>query len=228
MWHLSDDEERRERRLPGEGIDISWLSDSTRAAITHLFYSSTAQEGKCAVDNCSYSILSRRKLLDHIVTHRIIYTTDCQYITSRRDSAVKHLRTCHGRKGSITQVDADRWRRLRESNPSLPTSCPSLPMTPLQYRRASRCTETDEQPSGGVQVLVKRNSTSRRTVKVSKQKPPPVVEEAAIVLVERRMELRRQLIRLEEDHQAAERLKRHLEEDIEAIKARLAEGKRRN
>ena len=83
-------------------------------------------------------------------------------------------------------------------------------MTPLQYRRASSCTETDEQPSGGVQVLVKRNSTSRRTVKVSKQKPPPVVEEAAIVLVERRMELRKQLIRLKEDHQAAERLKRHL------------------
>ena len=72
MWHLSDDKERRERRLPGEGLDISWLSDSTRAAVTDLFYTSTAQEGKCAVDNCSYSRLSRRKLLDHIVTHRII------------------------------------------------------------------------------------------------------------------------------------------------------------
>ena len=38
MWHLSDDEERRERRLPGERLDISWLSDSTRAAITNIFY----------------------------------------------------------------------------------------------------------------------------------------------------------------------------------------------
>ena len=77
-------------------------------------------------------------------------------------------------------------------------------------------------------VLVKRISTSKRTVKVSKQTPPPAVEEAPIVLVEKRIELRRQLIRLEENHQAAERLKRHLEEDIEAIKARLAKGKRRN
>ena len=38
------------------------------------------------------------------------------------------------------------------------------------------------------------------SVKVSEQTPPPAVEEAPIVLVERRMELRRQLIRLEEDH----------------------------
>ena len=69
MWHLSDDEERRERRLPGEGLDISWLADNTRTDITDLFYSSTAQEGKRVVDNCSYSTLSRRKLLDHLVTH---------------------------------------------------------------------------------------------------------------------------------------------------------------
>ena len=62
--------------MPIEELDISCLSDSTRAAVTDLFYTSTAQEGKCAVDNCSYSTLSLRKLLDHIVTHRIMYTTD--------------------------------------------------------------------------------------------------------------------------------------------------------
>ena len=107
MWDLSDDEERRERRLPGGGLDISWLTDSTRADITDLFYYSTAQEGKCAVESCNYSTLNRRKLLDHLVTHRIVYSTVCQYITSRRDSAVKHLRICHNHKGSITQVDAD-------------------------------------------------------------------------------------------------------------------------
>ena len=72
MWHLSDDEERRERRLPGEGLDISWLTDNMRTDITDLCYSSTAQEGKCAVESCNYSMLSRYKLLDHLVTHRII------------------------------------------------------------------------------------------------------------------------------------------------------------
>ena len=102
-------------------------------------------------------------------------------------------------------------------------------MTPVQYRLASRCTENDEQPSGGVPVVVQRvsSSSSKRTVTVSKQTAPPAVEVAPIVLVERRMELRRQLIRLEGDHRAAERLKRHLEEDIEAIKVRLADGKKR-
>ena len=90
--------------------------------------------------------------------------------------------------------------------------------------------ENDEQPSGGVPIVVQRVSSSsrRRTVTISKQTTPPAVEEAPIVLVERRMELRRQLNRLEEDHRAAERLKRHLEEDIEAIKARLADGKKHN
>ena len=72
MWHLSDDEERRERRLPDAGLDISWLTDNIRTDITDLCYSSTAQEGKCAVESCNYSMLSRYKLLDHLVTHRII------------------------------------------------------------------------------------------------------------------------------------------------------------
>ena len=76
-------------------------------------------------------------------------------------------------------------------------------------------------------ILVKRINTSRSTAKVSKQRRPPAVEEAPIVLVKKKMELRRQLARLEEYRQAAERLKRHLEDDIEAIKGRLAEGKKR-
>ena len=101
-------------------------------------------------------------------------------------------------------------------------------MMPVQYRQASRWAENDEQSPGEVPVLVQRVSTSKRTVKISKQTPPPAVEEAPIMLVERRMELRRQLSRLEEDHQAAERLKRHLEEAIEAIKARLADGKNKS
>ena len=50
------------------------------------------------------------------------------------------------------------------------------------------------------------------SVKVSKQRPPPAAEEAPMVLVE--MELCRQLI--------------GLEKDIEAIKARLDDGKKRS
>ena len=91
MWHLSDDEERWERHIPGEGLDISWVDNVTRKNITDLFYAATAQEEQCSKDSCGYSTLSRLKLLDHIVTHCIVYSTDCNYITNRRDSAVKHL-----------------------------------------------------------------------------------------------------------------------------------------
>ena len=68
MWHLSDDEERKERRLPGEDLDLSWITAATKNTITDRFYESTASYGRCTEAECSYSTLSRRKLLEHIVT----------------------------------------------------------------------------------------------------------------------------------------------------------------
>ena len=100
MWHLSNDEERRERHIPGEDLDICWVDSVTRKNIPDLFYAATAQEGQCSKEGCDYSTLSRRKLLDHLVTHFIVYSNDCNYHTSKRDSAVKHLRASHGRKGT--------------------------------------------------------------------------------------------------------------------------------
>ena len=86
MWSPRDDEERQEKCLPGEGLDISWLAPTTKRVITDRFYEATVQEGKCGVEKCDYTTLSRRKLLDHLVTHFIVYVTDCNYTTSRRDS----------------------------------------------------------------------------------------------------------------------------------------------
>ena len=105
MWHLSDDEERRDKRLSGEVLDISWATATVKQQVTGRFYEASASEGKCTEAACEYSTHSRKKLLDHIVTHYIVYVTDCNYITSRKDSAVKHLRTCHNRRGSIIQAD---------------------------------------------------------------------------------------------------------------------------
>ena len=98
MWHLSDNEERKDKRLSGDGLDISWVTISTKKKVTDQFYEATAGEGKWVVEDCDYATLSRRKLLDHIVTHEIIYVTDCDYLTSRRDSAVNQLRTRHNRR----------------------------------------------------------------------------------------------------------------------------------
>ena len=185
MWHLSDDEDRKERRLPGEDLDINWISAATKRQITDRFYEATASEGRCTEPECSYSTLSRRKLLEHIVTHYHIYVTDCNYLTSRRDSVVKHLRICHGWRGSITQADTGSWRRLRDSHPNLPTSCPPLPMSTLQYRQASKCSEERRDIVDTPAVAVKK-------VKISTNKEEPVVklEEAPIVVVARRVELR--------------------------------------
>ena len=89
MWHLSDDKERTEKRLRGEGLDISWIAAATKRTITDKFYAVTAKEGKCTVNDCEYYTLSRRKLLEHLVTHCVVYVTDCKYTPSRRDGAIK-------------------------------------------------------------------------------------------------------------------------------------------
>ena len=224
MWHLSDDEERAEKRLPGEGLDICWLTAGTKRTVTDKFYEATAREGKCTVSNCDYSTLSRRKLLEHLVTHYVVYVTDCQYTTSRRDSAVKHLRTCHNRAGSITQADVGSWSRLRELNPSLPTNWPPLPMNSSQYRAASRC--GDERPTVSLPVAVKRIRTIERpAVEEPVVERQPVIirrpDEPPIVRVEQRVALRRRLARLREDFQAVSRLKEHIETDMQELEQQL-------
>ena len=144
-------------------------------------------------------------MLDHLVTHFIVYSTDCNYITSKRDSVVKHLRASHGRKGSITQVDTSNWRRLRNVNPNLLTSCPQLPMSPMQYHLASQSTE--------VQADKKAIMTIKR-VKVDYDERNERPEESPLVIVEQKVEMRRRLARLRKDYDAADRLKRLLANDI--------------
>ena len=218
MWSPSDDEERQEKRLPGEGLDISWLAPTTKRKISDRFYEATAQEGKCSIENCEYTTLSRRKLLDHLVTLFIVYVTDCNYMTSRRDSAVKHLRTCHNRLGSITQTDESSWRRLRDINPHLPTNCPPLPMTAYQYRTVSRCQK--ERTTASLPISVKRIRTVDNSIEPNKVEQPPIVK------VEKRVEIRRRLSRLREDYQAVERIRKHLEEDMAKLERQLGKKSR--
>ena len=218
MWSPSDDEERQDKRLPGEGMDISWLASTTKRTISDRFYESTAQEGKCSMNNCEYTTLSRRKLLDHLVTHFIIYVTDCSYMTSRRDSAVKHLRTCHNRLGSITQTDESSWKRLRGINPHLPTNCPPLPMTAYQYRTVSNCQE--EKTPVNPPIAVKRIGAAGDNMEPNRVEQPPIVK------VEKRVEIRRRLSRLREDYQAVERIRKHLEEDMTELERQLGKKSR--
>ena len=162
-------------------------------------------------------LLSRRKLIEHLVTHYVVYATDCKYTTSRRDSAVRNLQTC---LCSITQDDEDSWSRLRELNPSLPTSCPPLPMNSSQYRIASRCSEEKPVVVNNLPVAVKRIRTVER-----QQVVPARPEQPPIVKVEQRVELRRRLARLREDYHAVTR-QEHIETDMSELEQQLGKKKR--
>ena len=94
-----------------------------------------------------------------------------------------------GRKGSITPMDASNWRRLRDVNPNLPTSCPQLPMNPVQYRLASRCTKLQAD---------KKVSTTIKRVKVTTGEQNDRPEESPLVIVERKVEMRKRLARLKD------------------------------
>ena len=67
-----------------------------------------------------------------------------------------------------------------------------------------------------------------KKVKISTKKEEPVVklEEAPIVVVARRVELRR-LARLREDLQAADRLRDHIQKDMDDIEGQLASQSKR-
>ena len=44
MWRLSDEEDRQDKRLPGDGLDISWVAAETKSKVTNQFYELTASE----------------------------------------------------------------------------------------------------------------------------------------------------------------------------------------
>ena len=103
--HLSDDKERIEQTLPDSNLDISWLADKTEQDVTEALYAATEKDGAKQLSDCINTIKSRRKHLKQLVTYYVLYVADCGYLTGRRDIVIEHLKLCHNRIGSITQVD---------------------------------------------------------------------------------------------------------------------------
>ena len=83
----------------------------------------------------------------------------------------------------------------------------------MQYRLASRCTEVQADRKAAITI---------KKVKVDKDERNEQPEESSLVVVEQKIEMRRRLARLKEDYDAADRLKRHLANDIEILEGRLA------
>ena len=113
MWHSS---EASGPCLEQILISVGSSRQLKQQRTIYLWFDS--EWGQCTTSGCPYKTSSKHKLFDHVMMHFIIYAIDCNYLTSRRDSTVNHLRHCHNRRGSITQTDNDdSWDRLKESHP---------------------------------------------------------------------------------------------------------------
>ena len=67
-----------------------------------------------------------------------------------------------------------------------------------------------------------------RRVKIDRDNQNERPEESPlVVVVEKKVELRRKLARLQKDYKAADRLKQHLANDIEVLEGRLAKASRK-
>ena len=129
VWHLSDEEDTRERILTGSQTDRMHVSQRTKQRVSELFYDTTAADGNCTIRGCKTGSSSRRKIQEHSESHFLIYSVNCGYITSRRGSATKHIRKIHAKQGIVSQWDIYSWSEFRQqNNEDLPEEFPELPL----------------------------------------------------------------------------------------------------
>lgn len=95
-------------------------------------------------------------------------------------------------------------------------------MNATQYRQGSRCSEAQTATADiSLPIAVKRIKTTDSSKELL---VPP--EESPIVVIERKVELLRRLARLREDYQALERLRSHIEQDMNNIEDQLSSKKK--
>ena len=127
-------EESRERTgrdtvtLSGSRVDKVYVSEETVEAISYLFRQSKPYGG-CQRRGCRYASRTPERLLIHLEQHYIVYAWKCGFLSSSRDSILKHVRKQHkGSRGPVVQLDRDNWEKGTELIPNLPLECPLLPM----------------------------------------------------------------------------------------------------
>lgn len=116
--------------LTGSTVDDCHLSSKTVDTITYLFRQCNPYGG-CYKKGCSYASRVPERLQIHLEQHYIVYAWECGFLSSNRDSVLKHGRRKHKGSGvGIIQFDNDNWKEMVESGKvkGLPTECPALPM----------------------------------------------------------------------------------------------------
>ena len=245
-WHPSDDDEK-ERPLSGSQLDTINVSSRTKQRITASFHRTAAANGLCKIDGCEFKSTNRRKLLEHTESHYLIYAVSCGFLTSKRDSAVKHIRTVHQKEGSITQWDVDHWSEFSKTDSSLPTEYPVCPVKARTF--SSRCSKlsTKEAADGASARTVPMATVRVSRVKVADNirntqaqrgddqpkpdsKPDEIlhtrcttgVEKTPIVTVQKPVSLQRQLSQRKQDLKDLKRMIKTTREDILRLEGQLA------
>lgn len=116
--------------LTGSTVDDCHLSSKTVDTITYLFRQHSSYGG-CYKQGCGYASRVPERLQIHLEQHYIMYAWECGFLSSNRDSVLKHGRKKHKNSGSgIIQFDNDHWKEMVENGKvkGLPTECPALPM----------------------------------------------------------------------------------------------------
>ena len=92
----------------------------------------------------------------------MIYSADCGYITSHRDSIVKHMRKIHSKPGLICQWDEDSWQQYRQTSDDLPSTCPALPLNMQLFgNRCSRMLPRDSRKNAASSSKPRKDKTAR-------------------------------------------------------------------
>ena len=120
--------DKKELVPSGSQKDKVNLCSATRQAISAAFYKATAADGRCQVEGCLFISAKRRKIQEHTEGHFVVYAVNCGYLTSRRDSASKHIKNIHNQSGTITQLDEQSWKAYSRRDSRLPQDIPALPV----------------------------------------------------------------------------------------------------
>ena len=230
VWHLSDEEEAREKPLSGSSMDIFNVRQRTKAAVSELFYNTTAADGVCAAESCSFVSRNRRKLFEHCESHYLIYVANCGYLAGKRDSVAKHIRNTHDRQGRITQWDLYSWPEFIKQYPDMPDSAPTLPLKFQTF--GNRCNtmlrmdlvKDSAQPAKPLIEVrrIEHPTPAAQADDVVHPDRPSTVEPSPMVIVEPRHTLERRLATNKQNLKHLLQVAEDIREDITRITGQLA------
>ena len=123
----------------GEQVDTLLMSKRTVKKVKKSYFEAIEAGFHCTKDGCLYTNATKDRLKIHCLSHRIIYASECGFLSSSRDSVLKHKRNFyHDATTPIYQKDRRRWRMLVKLIPNLLEVCPAMPLQARDYPLCSQ------------------------------------------------------------------------------------------